>query len=950
MPALQNFTNFDFDVEVAMAAQDAAKMDVAMDVGLFELVHHLEYKAALQRAAGAKPKRLEPSVAKQIAGFAKARAREVRHCCQAAQRASTQRASMASGAGGANAVPLFQKREEKHSQMGLFDFEELELGPLLGVGGFSKVYEIKAFHPKQQQPQQSPPPPPPPPSSSKHHPRSTTRDGSSITVRRLSSSSHRGENPPPDSTAPAGIGAIDIDSSTLVVRPGCRIAPNPPSLPYSARERQQQTYPPPQGSPKSQPPQKRKQRFTQQQQVARMFLTQHAQRLVDVSREDGGLDEAEGGPQLEEEEEEGLEPEDKEEEIIFTPDSSCSSMLPPAPPVVDWNDHHPRDQHSRGHPSFHHEEKQEITASSLSTSDPVTGLEEEGGYHNQKVDHKDSQSAKIELPSALLTVLHQRHRGIASSKTSRAMHHCPADPQEQHDDAHRKQEEVKAPLVEEEVVQPTLPASKQDRWSFTQTILEAATAAAAAAAAAEQKNSSALNSNATIAVAGPPTTARYALKHLRQGLLDTPEKFAKAAMDLSCEGEMMMCLDHPHIVKLRGFGAGGPGAFKEGHHNDYFLIIDKLVDTLEDRVWIWRRTWKNQRRRKVRNLFHWCKKRAGGCLRAVAPICRCCISLDGSCRSSSNPNDTDKKSLFEPASSKKPIDTLLTDRLKIAYDLSSALEYLHERRIIYRDLKPSNIGFDIRGDVKLFDFGLSRFLPTSTEDVEESFRMSNVGTRRYTAPEVEWKRPYNRQADVYSFGVVLWEILTMSSPRSVSRSRKHQYLPIFRPCPCWPVELQRLVQSMLSVDPEQRPTITKVRQHLKQILMNMVDKEASDEIQLDEIFQCRRRSTFRVEILTTGLEEIRRDFDHLFKEGGGGKDGDDNKSHTSASTFFSSGTVNFPESPSSQATRPVINATNPLAKKVSSMTLPSALGSRRNSDSVVSSTRSWSIVETEQPQ
>jgi serine/threonine protein kinase len=930
-----------------------------MDMGFFELFHHLEYKAALQKAAGAKPKRLEPSVAKQVGGFAKARAREARHCCQAAQRASTQRAaaSMASkahGGGSANAVPLFQKREDKYAQMGLFDFDELELGPLLGVGGFSKVYEIKAFHPKQQQqqrPHQSQPPPPRP--SSKHHPRSMTSDGASIALRPSSSGrSHRAENPRPDSTAPTGgVGASDGESSSLGVRTGCRIAPNPPSSPSSTRERQQQPHPPPQGNSKSQPPPKRKQRFTQQQEVARLFLAEHAQRVADVSREDGGMDEAEGGPQLEEQQ--GLlEPEDKEEEIVFTPDSSCSSMLlPPAPPVFAWDDPHPQD-----HPSFHHEEKQEITASSLSTTDPATGLkeDEEGAYHNPEVVNSDSQTATIALPSALFAVptvktntSHQLHRGAGSSKTLRAMHHCPADPQEQHDDLHGQDEEVSVAPVQEEVVQPTSPASQRDRWSFTKHILEAA--------AAEQKNSSGRNRNATTALAGPPSTARYALKYLRQGLLDTPEKFAKAAMDLSCEGEMMMCLDHPHIVKLRGFGAGGPGAFKEGHHNDYFLIIDKLVDTLEDRVWIWRRTWKNQRRRKVRNLFHWCKKRAVGCLRAVAPICRCCVSLKGSGQSSGNPNDTDKKSLFPPASSKskKPMDTLLTDRLKIAYDLSSALEYLHERHIIYRDLKPSNIGFDIRGDVKLFDFGLSRFLPTSTEDVEESFRMSNVGTRRYTAPEVEWKRPYNRQADVYSFGVVLWEILTMSSPRSVRRSKKHHDLPIFRPCPCWPVELQRLVQSMLSVDPEKRPTITKVRQHLKHILMNMADKEASSEIQLDEVFQCRRRSTFRVEILPTGLEEIRRDFDHLFKEGGGGgTDGDvDNKSHTSASTFYSSGTVTFPESPTLQAMRPVTNATNPIVtRNVSSMTLPSALGSRRHSDSVVSSTRSWSIVETEQHQ
>jgi hypothetical protein len=83
-----------------MAAQDAAQMDVATDVCLFELVHHLAYMAALQKAAGLTPMQLEPSISKQIGGFAKARACEARHCCRAAQRPSMQRASMASKANG----------------------------------------------------------------------------------------------------------------------------------------------------------------------------------------------------------------------------------------------------------------------------------------------------------------------------------------------------------------------------------------------------------------------------------------------------------------------------------------------------------------------------------------------------------------------------------------------------------------------------------------------------------------------------------------------------------------------------------------------------------------------------------------------------------------------------------------------------------------------------------
>jgi serine/threonine protein kinase len=61
--------------------------------------------------------------------------------------------------------------------------------------------------------------------------------------------------------------------------------------------------------------------------------------------------------------------------------------------------------------------------------------------------------------------------------------------------------------------------------------------------------------------------------------------------------------------------------------------------------------------------------------------------------------------------------------------------YFTNCSIVYRDLKPDNVGFDVRGDVKIFDFGLSRQLP-SEKLKDGTYNMTgDTGSPRYMAPE-----------------------------------------------------------------------------------------------------------------------------------------------------------------------------------------------------------------------
>lgn len=101
-------------------------------------------------------------------------------------------------------------------------------------------------------------------------------------------------------------------------------------------------------------------------------------------------------------------------------------------------------------------------------------------------------------------------------------------------------------------------------------------------------------------------------------------------------------------------------------------------------------------------------------------------------------------------------------RYQISSQLINVIKFLHSCNppIIYRDLKPENIMIDQFNNVKLTDFGLSRYMPESSQ-----FKLTGgTGTIRYMAPEVYLGKHYNLKADVYSLGFILYYIFTGSKP------------------------------------------------------------------------------------------------------------------------------------------------------------------------------------------
>jgi len=103
---------------------------------------------------------------------------------------------------------------------------------------------------------------------------------------------------------------------------------------------------------------------------------------------------------------------------------------------------------------------------------------------------------------------------------------------------------------------------------------------------------------------------------------------------------------------------------------------------------------------------------------------------------------------------------LNADRLCVLYEISNAMNYLHDKGILFRDLKPSNVGFDQLGRAKLFDFGLAKAASNDNDAGHDGI----VGSLRYTAPEVQLGRPYSKPSDVYSFGILFWQVASLRIP------------------------------------------------------------------------------------------------------------------------------------------------------------------------------------------
>lgn len=103
------------------------------------------------------------------------------------------------------------------------------------------------------------------------------------------------------------------------------------------------------------------------------------------------------------------------------------------------------------------------------------------------------------------------------------------------------------------------------------------------------------------------------------------------------------------------------------------------------------------------------------------------------------------------------------EAVRIVSQLADALAHLHARGIVHRDVKPSNVLFTARGELRLADFGVAA-RTGSRGTLGDEWEELRVGTAPYAAPEQWTPTSAHPAADVYALGVVLYELLTARLP------------------------------------------------------------------------------------------------------------------------------------------------------------------------------------------
>jgi len=148
-------------------------------------------------------------------------------------------------------------------------------------------------------------------------------------------------------------------------------------------------------------------------------------------------------------------------------------------------------------------------------------------------------------------------------------------------------------------------------------------------------------------------------------------------------------------------------------------------------------------------------------------------------------------------------------------ELAEVLAYVHDKGIVHRDVKPSNVLFNPDGDCYLADFGIARALGAAHLTDSNEF----IGTAAYLAPEQVLGQPVGQKADVYALGLVLLECLN-GEPEYQGGDVEMAVARLNRPPKItgeWGPEWRAVLTAMTAADPDDRPTAAEAADLLRAI-------------------------------------------------------------------------------------------------------------------------------------
>jgi eukaryotic-like serine/threonine-protein kinase len=183
-------------------------------------------------------------------------------------------------------------------------------------------------------------------------------------------------------------------------------------------------------------------------------------------------------------------------------------------------------------------------------------------------------------------------------------------------------------------------------------------------------------------------------------------------------------------------------------------------------------------------------------------------------------------------SQKRPL--MLLDKVEIMQQVAAGLHSAHQKGVIHRDVKPSNIMVLKDGGVKLMDFGIARLTRNDTTRVTRAGML--VGTMNYMSPEQFRDGEVDALCDIWAFGVIYYEFLTGRSPFDGSTTPALIYgitsvepPPVSALLPECPESLSYMIMRTLAKDRDLRyQSLEEFQLDVGPILMDLRQKRAGE--------------------------------------------------------------------------------------------------------------------------